>query len=337
LNILESEKDPIIFGIETSCDETAVAILKGKDQLLSNLVYSQINVHKVFGGVVPEVAARKHVEVLYKLSLKAFEEAQITPNDINAVSVSFGPGLIGALLIGVSFAKGMSLSLGKPLIGVNHLMGHIYANFLDFPKLKPPFVTLLVSGGHTAILLVKDYLDFEIIGETRDDAAGEAFDKVARILDLGYPGGPVIDEISKKAQKLYDFPRPLYNKGYDFSFSGLKTSVLYFVRDYPEAKKEDIAASFQEAIIDTLVYKVTKFAIKENIKDIVIAGGVAANSLLREKLNTFKDKLNIYYPRQSLCTDNAAMICRAGYEKYIRNMFDTLDLDVVPNLGLSKI
>jgi len=333
----ESEKDPIIFGIETSCDETAVAILKGKDELLSNLVYSQIDVHKVFGGVVPEVAARKHVEVLYKLSLKAFEEAEITPYNIDAIAVSFGPGLIGALLIGVSFAKGMSLSLGKPLIGVNHLMGHIYANFLDFPKLKPPFVTLLVSGGHTAILLVKDYLDFEIIGETRDDAAGEAFDKVARILDLGYPGGPVIDEISKKAQKLYDFPRPLYDRGYDFSFSGLKTSVLYFVRDYPHSKKEDIAASFQEAIIDTLVHKVTKFAIKENIKDIVIAGGVAANSLLRKKLNTFKDKLNIYYPRQSLCTDNAAMICRAGYEKYVRTMFDTLDLDVVPNLGISKI
>ncbi|HBT51036.1 MAG TPA: tRNA (adenosine(37)-N6)-threonylcarbamoyltransferase complex transferase subunit TsaD [Petrotoga sp.] len=333
----ENEKDPIIFGIETSCDETAVAILKGKDKLLSNLVYSQIDVHKVFGGVVPEVAARKHVEVLYKLSLKAFEEAEITPYNIDAIAVSFGPGLIGALLIGVSFAKGMSLSLGKPLIGVNHLMGHIYANFLDFPKLKPPFVTLLVSGGHTAILLVKDYLDFEIIGETRDDAAGEAFDKVARILDLGYPGGPVIDEISKKAQKLYDFPRPLYDRGYDFSFSGLKTSVLYFVRDYPHSKKEDIAASFQEAIIDTLVHKVTKFAIKENIKDIVIAGGVAANSLLRKKLNTFKDKLNIYYPRQSLCTDNAAMICRAGYEKYVRTMFDTLDLDVVPNLGISKI
>ncbi|PNR96042.1 O-sialoglycoprotein endopeptidase [Petrotoga olearia DSM 13574] len=327
----------MIFGIETSCDETAVAILKGKDKILSNLVYSQIDVHKVFGGVVPEVAARKHVEVLYKLSLKAFEEAEITPYNIDAIAVSFGPGLIGALLIGVSFAKGMSLSLGKPLIGVNHLMGHIYANFLDFPKLKPPFVTLLVSGGHTAILLVKDYLDFEIIGETRDDAAGEAFDKVARILDLGYPGGPVIDEISKKAQKLYDFPRPLYDRGYDFSFSGLKTSVLYFVRDYPHSKKEDIAASFQEAIIDTLVHKVTKFAIKENIKDIVIAGGVAANSLLRKKLNTFKDKLNIYYPRQSLCTDNAAMICRAGYEKYVRTMFDTLDLDVVPNLGISKI
>ncbi|RMA71455.1 tRNA (adenosine(37)-N6)-threonylcarbamoyltransferase complex transferase subunit TsaD [Petrotoga olearia] len=333
----ENEKEPIIFGIETSCDETAVAILKGKDKILSNLVYSQIDVHKVFGGVVPEVAARKHVEVLYKLSLKAFEEAEITPYNIDAIAVSFGPGLIGALLIGVSFAKGMSLSLGKPLIGVNHLMGHIYANFLDFPKLKPPFVTLLVSGGHTAILLVKDYLDFEIIGETRDDAAGEAFDKVARILDLGYPGGPVIDEISKKAQKLYDFPRPLYDRGYDFSFSGLKTSVLYFVRDYPHSKKEDIAASFQEAIIDTLVHKVTKFAIKENIKDIVIAGGVAANSLLRKKLNTFKDKLNIYYPRQSLCTDNAAMICRAGYEKYVRTMFDTLDLDVVPNLGISKI
>nr|WP_233488420.1 tRNA (adenosine(37)-N6)-threonylcarbamoyltransferase complex transferase subunit TsaD [Petrotoga sp. 9PW.55.5.1] len=323
--------------METSCDETAVAILKGKNKLLSNLIYSQIEDHKIFGGVVPEIAARKHVEILYKLSMTAFEEANIEPEDLDCVAVSYGPGLIGSLLIGSSFAKGMSLSLNKPLIGINHLIGHIYANFLEFPDLKPPFLTLLVSGGHTMIIMVKDYFDFEIIGETLDDAAGEAFDKVARILDLGYPGGPSIEELSRKAKTTYNFPKPLYNKGFDFSFSGLKTSVLYFVKDHPEANKADIAASFQESIIDTLVHKTTKFALKENIKDVVIAGGVAANSLLRSKMDNFKDQLNIYYPRLSLCTDNAAMIARAAYEKYIRKMFDDLDMDIIPNLGLTKV
>lgn len=334
---LSIEKKPIIFAIETSCDETAVSILKGHNELLSNLVVSQIDIHKDFGGVVPEIAARKHVEFLYQLSLKAFEEAQIEPTQLNAIAVSYGPGLIGSLLIGTSFAKGMSLSLNLPLIGVNHLVGHIYANFLDFPELKPPFVTLLVSGGHTMILLVKDYFDFEIIGETRDDAAGEAFDKVARILNLEYPGGPIIDQIAKSGKSIYKFPKPLYNVGYDFSFSGLKTAVLYFVKDSRKAKIEDIAASFQEAIIDTLVHKVTKYALKSGIKDVVIAGGVASNSFLRKKLNTYRDELNIYYPQLKYCTDNAAMIARAAYEKYKRNMFNDLDLDVEPNLGLSKV
>lgn len=269
--------------------------------------------------------------------MTAFEEANIEPEDLDCVAVSYGPGLIGSLLIGSSFAKGMSLSLNKPLIGINHLIGHIHANFLEFPDLKPPFLTLLVSGGHTMIIMVKDYFDFEIIGETLDDAAGEAFDKVARILDLEYPGGPLIDELSEKAKTAYNFPKPLYNKGFDFSFSGLKTSVLYFVKEHPEANKADIAASFQESIIDTLVHKTTKFALKENIKDVVIAGGVAANSLLRSKMDSFKDQLNIYYPRLSLCTDNAAMIARAAYEKYIRKMFDDLDMDIIPNLGLTKV
>jgi N6-L-threonylcarbamoyladenine synthase len=300
-------------------------------------VVSQIDIHKVFGGVVPEVAARKHVEFLYKLTQLAFEQSRIAPHQINAVAVSYGPGLIGSLLVGTSFAKGMSLSFNTPFIGVNHLIGHIYANFLDFPDLKPPFLTLLVSGGHTMLLLTKDYLEFEIIGQTRDDAAGEAFDKVARILGLGYPGGPIIEETAKNGKHIYDFPKPLLNEGYDFSFSGLKTSVLYFVNEHPEARIEDIAASFQEAITDTLVHKVTKYALENNIHDIVIAGGVASNSVLRTKLDKFKNKINIYYPRLIFCTDNAAMIARAAYEKYKRGLINSLDLDVSPNLGLSEI
>lgn len=305
--------------------------------MLSNIVVSQIDIHKVFGGVVPEIAARKHIEFLFKLTQIAFEQSKIAPHKIDAVAVSYGPGLIGSLLVGTSFAKGMSLSLNIPFIGVNHLIGHIYANFLDFPELKPPFLTLLVSGGHTMLLLTKDYLEFEIIGQTRDDAAGEAFDKVARILGLGYPGGPIIEEKAKVGKNIYNFPRPLYDVGYDFSFSGLKTSVLYFVNEHPEAKIEDIAASFQDAIVDTLVHKVTKYALENNIHDIVIAGGVASNSALRKKLDEFKHKINIYYPRLTLCTDNAAMIARAAYEKYMRNMFNNLDLDVSPNLGLSEV
>ncbi|HOB16105.1 MAG TPA: tRNA (adenosine(37)-N6)-threonylcarbamoyltransferase complex transferase subunit TsaD [Defluviitoga sp.] len=323
--------------METSCDETAIAILEGTNNLLSNLIISQIDIHKVFGGVVPEIAARKHIEFLYKLAQKAFEESKTTPYDIDAIAATYGPGLIGSLLVGTSFAKGMSLSLKVPFIGVNHLVGHIYANFLDFPELKPPFLTLLVSGGHTMLILTKDYLEYEIIGQTRDDAAGEAFDKVARILGLGYPGGPIIEDKAKNGKSIYNFPKPLYDVGYDFSFSGLKTSVLYFVKEHPEAKIEDIAASFQEAITETLVHKVTKYALENNIHEVVIAGGVASNLVLRKKLDEYKDKLNIYYPRLTLCTDNAAMIARAAYEKYQRKLFSKLDLDVCPNLGFSEI
>jgi len=328
--------DPIILSVETSCDETAICILKGKNTILSNIVVSQIDIHKLFGGVVPEVAARKHIKFIHEITEKAVKEAKIKLNEIDAIAVTKGPGLVGALLIGINFAKALSLNLNIPLIGVNHLMGHIYANFLSFPDLKPPFVTLLVSGGHTMILDTKDYMDFEIIGQTKDDAAGEAFDKVARMLDLGYPGGPIIDKLAKVGKKIYKFPKPLYNKGYDFSFSGLKTSVLYFRKDNPEAKIEDIAASFQESLVDTLVHKTIKFA-KENKRDkIVIAGGVAANSTLREKLKNY-DNLNIYFPEIKMCTDNAAMIARAAYEKFIRNDFSDYSLDAIPNLGLKSL
>ncbi|SHF21401.1 O-sialoglycoprotein endopeptidase [Marinitoga hydrogenitolerans DSM 16785] len=332
--------EPIIFSIETSCDETAVAILKGKNEVLSHYVVSQIDTHKIFGGVVPEIAARKHLNYLNNITEKAFEEAKIKLEDISAIAVTYGPGLVGALLIGLNFAKGLALNLNKPLIGVNHLYGHIYANFLAFPDLKPPFLVLLVSGGHTMILHAKDYLHFEIIGQTIDDAAGEAFDKVARMLDLGYPGGPKIDELAQKGKPIYDFPKPLYHKGYDFSFSGLKTSLLYFTKKNDNYKIENVAASFQKALIDTLIHKTIKVSKDLNVKDIIIAGGVAANSYLRKKINEEKIKnkgLNIYFPPLNLCTDNAVMIARAGYEKYIRNQFADLNLDAVPSLGLKDI
>lgn len=328
--------DPIILSIETSCDETAVCILQGKNKILSNIVLSQIDIHKVFGGVVPEIAARKHIKFLNNITKEALKEAKIELKDINAIAVTKGPGLVGALLIGLNFAKALSLNLNIPLIGVNHLMGHIYANFLSSPDLKPPFVTLLVSGGHTMILDTKDYMDFEIVGQTKDDAAGEAFDKVARMLELGYPGGPIIDKLAKVGKKIYKFPKPLFNKGYDFSFSGLKTSVLYFKKDNPEAKIEDIAASFQESLVSTLIHKTVKYAKINNRKKIVIAGGVAANSTLREKLNDYKE-FDIYLPEMKYCTDNAAMIARAGYEKYIRNDFSDFDLDSIPNLALKEL
>ncbi|AEX84658.1 putative glycoprotease GCP [Marinitoga piezophila KA3] len=334
------KEEPIIFSIETSCDETAVAILKGRNTVLSNLVVSQIDIHKIFGGVVPEIAARKHLNYLNQLTNKAFEEANIKPEEISAIAVTYGPGLVGALLIGLNFAKGLALNLNKPLIGVNHLYGHIYANFIAFDDLEPPFLVLLVSGGHTMILHAKDYLHFEIIGQTIDDAAGEAFDKVARLLNLGYPGGPKIDKLAQNGKPIYDFPKPLYHKGYDFSFSGLKTALLYFTKKNDNYKIEDVAASFQKALIDTLIHKTMKAAKDLKVDKIIIAGGVAANSYLRKRIEDEKAKrknMKIYFPPLNLCTDNALMIARAGYEKFIRNSFADLSLDAVPNLGLRDI
>jgi N6-L-threonylcarbamoyladenine synthase len=329
--------EPIILGIETSCDETAVAVLKGNKNILSNLIVSQIDIHKAFGGVVPEIASRKHIEYLYKLTEKALVEAKITIEDVSAVAVTYGPGLAGALLIGLNFAKGLSLNYNIPLIKVNHLMGHIYANFLSYPDLEMPFIVLLVSGGHTMIIKVDDYNSFEIIGNTRDDAVGEAFDKVARIVGLGYPGGPAIEKIAGNGNPVYNFPKPMMNKGYDFSFSGLKTAVLYFLKNNPESKIEDVACSFQKTVAEILTEKVTKASKENNIKNIVIAGGVAANKVLRKSFDDYKNDFNIYYPDLIYCTDNAAMIARAGYEKYIRNDFGDMSADAVPNLSLKEI
>jgi len=326
-----------ILAIETSCDETAAAVLKDGKELLSNVVSSQIDIHKVFGGVVPEIAARKHTEQIRLIVDQAVKGSAVGYGDIDAIAVTYGPGLVGALLVGLNYAKGLSISLNRPLITVNHLMGHIYANFLAIDGLKPPFIILLVSGGHTMLIKALDYIQFEIIGQSVDDSAGEAFDKVARIMGLDYPGGPVIDKLAGKGEEKFSFPRPMYDNGYDFSFSGLKTAVLYFIKDNSGYRKEDICASFQKSIIETLVHKTIKCAEDSKIRKILIAGGVAANSKLRGEMDKYKNRFDIFYPPMGLCTDNAAMIARAGYEKYKRGLFSDLAVDVIPNLGIDKL
>lgn len=328
----------IILGIETSCDETSVAVLEN-EKVLSNIVVSQISIHKKFGGVVPEVAARHHLLNLPLIYKKALEEAKASGDKINAVAVTYGPGLIGALLVGLSFAKGLALRYNIPLIGVNHIIGHVYANYIAYPNLKPPFIVLMVSGGHTEILKVEEN-KIEVLGKTVDDAAGEAFDKVARILGLGYPGGPEIEKVSKTGDPdKFNFPRPMLNSNdYNFSFSGLKTSVLYTLQELKDnIPVADIAASFQEAVIDVLLKKTFKAARNNGIKKIVLAGGVAANSRLREKAKILGEKYNyeILIPPLEYCTDNAAMIAMAGYHKYQNREFDSLELEAIPNLKIN--
>lgn len=329
----------LVLGIETSCDETSVALVEDS-KVLSNLVYSQIQVHKKFGGVVPEIAAREHLKKLPVLFSELIDEVGIDISQIDGIAVTQGPGLIGALLVGISFAKGLALRYNKPLVGVNHIVGHVYANYFAYPELKPPYIVLMVSGGHTLILKVSLENEIEIVGRSVDDAVGEAFDKIARILGLGYPGGPEIDRISKNGNpRAFNFPKPkMYDPDYDFSFSGLKTSVLYEVKkllkeDYTQENLPiaDLAASAQEAMIDVLIHKVTKAAQDNGIKDIVIAGGVAANSRLREKIQEYSGKLNFYTPPLEYCSDNAAMIARAGIEKLKKGKNDGLKIEPVPN------
>lgn len=332
----------IVLGIETSCDETSVALVS-ENKVFSNLIYSQIQVHKKFGGVVPEIAAREHLKRLPLLFSELSKEAKtsgIEISDIDGIAVTKGPGLIGALLVGVSFAKGLSLRYNKPLVGVNHIIGHVYANYLAYPDLKPPYVVLMVSGGHTLILNVQDNSDIRIIGRTVDDAVGEAFDKIARLIGLGYPGGPEIDRIAKNGDsKRFNFPRPkMYDPDYNFSFSGLKTAVLYEIKrllaeGYSQENLPiaDLAASAQEAMIDVLLHKVTKAAENFGLKNIVIAGGVAANSYLRTKIIDYSDKFNFYVPPLEFCSDNAAMIARAGLDLLKNGVNDRLDLEPKPN------
>ncbi|ABR30491.1 protein kinase [Thermosipho melanesiensis] len=324
----------IVLGIETSCDETAVAVLEN-EKILSSVVSSQIDVHKKFGGVVPEIAARHHLSNLPVVFKNALSQAKISLNDIDLISVTYGPGLIGALLVGISFAKGLSLKLNKPLIGINHIVGHVYANYLTYPNLKPPFIVLMVSGGHTEILHIQNE-KIEVLGKTLDDAAGEAFDKVARILGLGYPGGPEIEKIAQYGNdKAFNFPKPLYDsKDYNFSFSGLKTAVLYTIKKLDKIPKEDVAASFQRAVTDILLHKTFKAAKDKKINTVVLAGGVAANKYLRTKALEIskKEGIILLIPPIEFCTDNAAMIAIAGYK-----LFDgtsDLNIDAMPNLNL---
>ena len=325
----------IVLGIESSCDETAVSICKD-GKILSNIVSSQ-QVHSNYGGVVPEVASREHDRLLNQLVIKSIKEANISLNDIQGIGVTKGPGLAGTLLTGVSFAKGFSQSLNIPIIGINHLEAHIYANFLAYPKLEYPLVCLLVSGGHTQIWYIKNIFDYELLGDTRDDAAGEAFDKGARILGLGYPGGPIIEKIAKKGNSdLISFPKAFMEKdNLEFSFSGLKTSLLYLVKKNQLFEMEDIVASYQKAILDVLVTKLARSVMIKKVNTCIIAGGVAANKSLRrlveDKLN---DTINVYYPDINLCTDNAAMIAFLAEIYFKKGIRSNLDFEVIPNLKL---
>ncbi|MBP2027734.1 N6-L-threonylcarbamoyladenine synthase [Acetoanaerobium pronyense] len=336
-------KDLISLAIETSCDETSAAVLKNGREVLSNIIMSQIDIHKKFGGVVPEVASRNHVKDINPVIIEALEKASIGFNDLDFVSVTYGPGLVGALLIGLSSAKALAYALDIPLVGVHHIEGHIAGNYIAHKDLEPPFICLVVSGGHTHLVKVEDYGKYEILGKTRDDAAGEAYDKVARSLGLGYPGGPLIDKLAKEGDKsAIKFPRTYLDDSYDFSFSGLKSAVLNYLNSMKmkeeEINRADVAASFQEAVIEVLSNKAIRAAKEFSMTKIAIAGGVSANSALRERLTIMakENNLEFYYPPMELCTDNAAMIGSAGYYEYIRGYKSDLNLNAKPSLRLGQ-
>ncbi len=323
-----------ILAIETSCDETAIAVLENENDILVNLVASQVDVHREFGGVVPEIAARHHVENMKYLLDTTFKK--VSPNSLDVIAVTQGPGLVGALLVGISVAKGLAMALNLPLVGVNHLLGHIYSVYLAFPDLKPPFIALIASGGHTEIVLVRES-GVKVLGKTLDDAAGEAFDKVARILKLGYPGGPAIEKASREGEIVYDFPRPkIDSDDLNFSFSGLKTAVLYFVRRNRNFRVEDVAASFQEAVIDVLIEKVFRAALLNGIRKIAFVGGVSANTRLRKRALERAQKWNyeVYFPPLEFSTDNAVMIARAAFDLYEKGVISDMSMNAVPYLTL---
>ncbi len=332
----------VTLAIESSCDETAAAVLLEGRQVLSNVIASQIKVHQAFGGVVPEIASRHHLDQVNHVVDQAMKQSCVSMKDVDIIGVTYGPGLVGALLIGLATAKAYALAAAKPLVGVHHIQGHISANYIEHPDLEPPFLALVISGGHTSIVQVTDYNECKVLGQTRDDAAGEAYDKVARVLGLGYPGGPLIDEIAKQGNpKAVSFKRVFLEKGsLDFSFSGTKTGVLNYVHSEKQAGREihvpDVAASFQQSILDVIVAKATGAAVERNQDKIAMAGGVACNSRLREMMESAckKKGIRLYYPSPILCTDNAAMIGCAAYYKYKAGYTDGLDLDAIPHLPL---
>lgn len=333
----------ITLGIESSCDETSAAIIEDGRKILANVIATQIPIHRKFGGVVPEIASRKHIVNILPVIDEALSQAQLQLKDINQIAVAYGPGLVGALLVGVSAAKALAFSLDVPLIAVNHLEGHIFANFLAHPELKPPFAALVVSGGHTALIDMHGYDNFTLIGQTRDDAAGEAFDKVARLLGLPYPGGPQIDKLAKDGDPhAIDFPQALMqDKNYEFSFSGLKSAVINYIHNAEQRKetinKANVAASFQETVIEILVHKTIMAAHAAHLDTVVLAGGVAANSLLEKRLTAkcAENNLKFYFPDKILCTDNAAMIACRGYYQSLSGKFADMNLNAVPYLELS--
>jgi len=337
-------KDTVILGIESSCDETSAAVVVNGRKVLSNIIATQVKLHAEYGGVVPEIASRKHVESIIPVVDKACKDAGIELKDVDAIAVTYGPGLVGALLVGLSAAKGFALALGKPLIGVNHIDGHICANYIAHTDLEPPFTCLVASGGHSHVVNVADYRKTVVLGRTRDDAAGEAFDKIARVLGLGYPGGPRVERKAAEGDpNAFHFPRVKFKDSpYDFSFSGLKTAVINTVNHFRQKNEEipvaDICASFQKAAVDVLVDNTVEAAVKEKSKVICLAGGVAANTFLRESFEkTCSDTgIKLLYPPLALCTDNAAMIASAAYFSFIEKDFAPKDLNAIPGLKLGE-
>lgn len=340
-----SEKDDVlILAIESSCDETAAAVVKNGREVLSNVINTQIAIHTEYGGVVPEIASRKHIENINPVIRKALEDAGVTLDDIDAIGVTYGPGLVGALLVGVAEAKAIAFAKNKPLVGVHHIEGHISANYVENKELEPPFVALVVSGGHTHLVKVNDYGEYEIVGRTRDDAAGEAFDKVARAIGFGYPGGPKIDKLAKEGNPdAIEFPRAHVDDApYDFSFSGIKSAVLNYINSAnmqgKEINRADVAASFQKAVVDALVSRAVRLAKECGMDKLAIAGGVASNSALRAAVQEecTKNNIRFYSPSPILCTDNAAMIGAAAYYEYIKGVRHGYDLNAIPNLKLGE-
>ena len=323
-----------ILGIESSCDETAISVVKNGRQILSNVVNSQIPIHTLYGGVVPEIASRNHIDNISLVMEKAISDARISLSDITAIGCTYGPGLVGALLVGLSYGKALSYALKKPLVGVNHIEGHIAANYITHYKLEPPFLCIMMSGGNTQIVNVKSYTEFEVLGRTRDDAIGEAFDKVARVVGLGYPGGPKIDKLAEEGQAVIELPKT-HMEGMDFSFSGIKTAVINLHHKEPDIDKANLCKSFEKAITDMLMEKV-KMALKiSKCNKIVLAGGVSANTYIRSEFEKLKEKnIEVYMPDLKLCTDNAAMIASAGYYNYMAGKISDLRLNAVPNLKL---
>lgn len=338
------EENTMILAIESSCDETAAAVVKNGREVLSNVISSQIDLHTLYGGVVPEIASRKHIEKINQVIEQALENASTKLSDLDAIAVTYGPGLVGALLVGVAEAKAISYAANIPLIGVHHIEGHVSANYIENKDLEPPFLCLIVSGGHTHLVVVKEYGEYEIVGRTHDDAAGEAYDKVARAIGLGYPGGPKIDKLAKEGNKnAIVFPRAhIEGAPFDFSFSGLKSAVLNHINlcnmKREKINEADIAASFQEAVVDVLVSRTLAAAQEYGMNTIAIAGGVASNSSLREAMKRAceKEGKKLFYPSPIFCTDNAAMIGAAAYYEFKKGVRSGLDLNAVPNLRIGQ-
>ena len=325
----------LTLGIESSCDETSVAVIKNGREILSNIIDTQIPIHEKYGGVVPEIASRNHIEAISRVTKKAIKEAGVKIEDIDAITPTYGPGLVGALLVGLSYAKALSFAINKPLVGVNHIQGHIAANYITYKELEPPFLCVMMSGGNTQLVHVKNYTEFEVLGKTRDDAIGEAFDKVARVVGLGYPGGPKIDKLAKEGNpNSIELPKTHFDN-LDFSFSGIKTAVINLNHKNPNINKADLCASFEKTVTEILIENTMKALKKIDTNIVVLAGGVSANSYIRNEFIKLQNKeIKVYMPDLKLCTDNAAMIGAAGYYNFINGYRNDLDLNAIPNLKL---